>query len=166
MFLLIYGAWIFDKVIECILWGDLTLVRLDINNVKEIIKKDFKSTIKNPVVILVLGAIIILPSLYALLNVAACWDIYGNTEHLEFAIANLDEGATYEGVNVTVGDDLVEELKNNTDFSWNFVSEQELRDGVISGRYAGGIIIPKDFSLNIVSITQNIRSYFSNTLSV
>lgn len=128
-------------------------MRLDINNVKEIIKKDFKSTIKNPVVILVVGAIIILPSLYALLNVAACWDIYGNTEHLEFAIANLDEGATYEGVNVTVGDDLVEELKNNTDFSWNFVSEQELRDGVISGRYAGGIIIPKDFSLNIVSIT-------------
>ncbi len=129
------------------------MVRLDINNIKEIIKKDFKSTVKNPIVMLILVAIIVLPSLYALLNVAACWDIYGNTGHLEFAIANLDEGATYEGVNITVGHDLVEELKNNTDFSWNFVSEQELRDGVIEGRYAGGIIIPKDFSSNIVSIT-------------
>lgn len=129
------------------------MVRLDISNVKEIIKKDFKSTVKNPIVILILVAIVVLPSLYALLNVAACWDIYGNTEHLEFAIANLDEGAVYEGVNITVGHDLVEELKNNTDFSWNFVSEQELRDGVVEGRYAGGIVIPKNFSSSIISIT-------------
>ena len=58
-----------------------------LNNIKEIIKKDLKATISNPIVTIVLIAIIILPSLYALLNIQACWDPYGNTGNVEFAIA-------------------------------------------------------------------------------
>ncbi len=129
------------------------MVKLHGKNILEIVKKDLKSTVKNPIVILVLTAIIILPSLYALLNIAACWDIYGNTEELDFAITNLDKGATYEGLNLTLGNDLVDKLKNNQEFHWHFVNETELREGVIRGDYAGGIIIPETFSQDIVSIT-------------
>ena len=38
----------------------------DIGNIVEIIKNDFKSAFSNPIVIIVLVAIIILPSLYTL----------------------------------------------------------------------------------------------------
>ena len=123
------------------------------NNVYEIIKKDFKSAFSNPIVTIVLIGLIILPSLYALLNIQACWDPYGNTGDVSFAIANLDKGTTFEGTNINVGDELIKDLKKNDKFNWTFVSEDELRDGVYKGEYYAGIIIPKNLSENIVSIS-------------
>ena len=124
----------------------------DIGNIVEIMKNDFKSAFSNPIVTIVLIAIIILPSLYALLNIQACWDPYGNTGNVEFAIANLDEGASFNGKDLNVGNELVEDLKNNDKFKWTFVSEDELRKGVYNGTYYAGIVIPKNLSENIVSI--------------
>ena len=124
-----------------------------VNNIKEIIKKDLKATISNPIVVIVLIAIIILPSLYALLNIQACWDPYGNTGNVEFAIANLDKGTTFEGTHINIGNELVDELKNNTKFKWKFVSEKNLREGVFKGHYYAGIVIPKNLSKNVVSIS-------------
>ena len=96
---------------------------------------------------------IILPSLYALINIDACWDPYGNTGQVEFAIANLDKGATFDGNKINVGNELVKDLKDNDKFKWTFVTEDELRDGVYKGDYYAGIIIPKNLSKNIISIT-------------
>ena len=58
-------------------------------------KKDSKAIFKNPAVVITIIAIIILPSLYALLNIDACWDPYGNTDNLDFAVVNNDQNATY-----------------------------------------------------------------------
>ena len=125
-------------------------------NVSEILKKDFKDVFtKNPIVVLTLLAIIILPSLYALINIQACWDPYDNTGNLEFAVANLDTGASFDGEDMNVGDQLEDELKRNDDFYWTFVSEKELREGVKNGTYYAGIIIPKNFSSSIKSITSD-----------
>ena len=127
----------------------------DISNVVEIIKKDFKSAFSNPIVTIVLIGIIILPSLYALINIQACWDPYGNTGEVQFAIANLDKGASYDGVEINVGDELIKDLKNNDKFNWTFVTEDELRDGVYKGDYYAGIVIPENLSENILSITSD-----------
>ena len=121
-------------------------------NIIEITKNDFKAAFSNPIVTIVLIAIIILPSLYALLNIYACWDPYGNTGEVEFAIANLDNGTSFEDTKINVGNELVKDLKNNTKFKWTFVTEDELRDGVHKGDYYAGIVIPKNLSENIVSI--------------
>lgn len=123
------------------------------NSIFEIIRKDAKSAVSNPIVILVLIAIIILPSLYGLINIYACWDPYENTNHVQFAIANDDLGASYQGVDIHAGYDLVEMLKNNTKFEWVFVTSDELREGVHNGTYYAGIIVPANFSESIVSIT-------------
>ena len=125
----------------------------DIGNIVEIMKNDFKSAFSNPIVTLVLIGIIIIPSLYALLNIQACWDPYGNTGNVEFAIANLDNGSSFDGTNINVGNELVKDLKKNDKFKWTFVTEDELRKGVHSGKYYAGIVIPKNLSENIVSIT-------------
>ena len=127
--------------------------RKDKGNILEIMKNDFKSAFSNPIVTVILIAIIILPSLYALLNIYACWDPYGNTADVEFAVANLDNGTSLDNQTINVGNELVKDLKNNTKFKWTFVTEDELRDGVYKGDYYAGIVIPKNLSKNIVSIT-------------
>ena len=130
--------------------------RLNLHHVSQLLKKDFKDVFtKNPIVVVTLLAIIILPSLYALINIQACWDPYENTGNLEFAVANLDKGASFNGEDLNVGDQLEDELKRNDDFYWTFVSENELREGVKNGTYYAGIVIPKNFSSSIKSITSD-----------
>ncbi|AMK15563.1 YhgE/Pip domain-containing protein [Methanobrevibacter olleyae] len=129
-------------------------LRRGVRNVVQLLKKDFKDVFtKNPIVVITLLAIIILPSLYALINIQACWDPYENTGNLEFAVANLDNGSSFDGEKINVGNQLEDELKRNDDFYWTFVSEDELREGVKNGTYYAGIIIPKNFSSSISSIT-------------
>lgn len=123
------------------------------NNIKEIITDDFRGSIKNPIVIIVLIAVIILPSLYGLVNIYACWDPYENTGNVEFAVANDDHGATFQNYSVNAGEDLVDSLKSNNDFKWVFISSDELRKGVHNGTYYAGIVIPSNFSESVVSIT-------------
>ena len=137
------------------------------NNIFEIFKRDIRASFTNPIVILVLIAVILLPSLYGLINIYACWDPYENTDHVQFAIANEDKGAVYDGMKINGGKDLVDMLKNNTDFDWVFVSSDELRQGVHNGTYYAGMIVPANFSESIVSITTDdphsaILEYYVN----
>ena len=123
-----------------------------VNNMFQITKNDIKSAFSHPLVILTLIAIIILPSLYANLNIMACWDPYANTDHLEIAIANNDQAATYGNKTLNIGNEVVKELKKNDKFDWTFVTESDAREGVKSGKYYTAMIIPKNFSSNIASI--------------
>ena len=125
----------------------------DISNIVEIMKKDLKASFSNPIVVIVLVAIIVLPSLYALINIQACWNPYENTNEVQFAIANLDKGTTYDGEKINIGSQLEKELENNTKFDWVFVSEDKLKEGVNNGQYYAGMIIPEDLSENVISIT-------------
>ena len=127
----------------------------DINNIVEIMKRDLKASFSNPIVIIVLIGIIIIPSLYALINIQACWNPYEKTNDIQFAIANLDQGFDYEGNKINIGNELVKELRHNDKFDWVFVSEKELREGVDNGKYYAGIILPKNLSENVISITSD-----------
>ena len=127
--------------------------RKDPMMIAEIMKNNFKGAFSNPIVVIVLIGVIIIPSLYALLNIQACWDPYGNTGDVPFAIANLDDGASFNDKDINVGKELVKDLKKNDKFEWTFVSEDDLRKGVYNGTYYAGIVIPKNLSENIVSIT-------------
>ena len=127
--------------------------RKDPMMIAEIMKNNFKGAFSNPIVVIVLIGVIIIPSLYALLNIQACWDPYGNTGDVPFAIANLDDGASFNDKDINVGKELVKDLKKNDKFKWTFVSEDDLRKGVYNGTYYAGIVIPKNLSENIVSIT-------------
>ena len=127
--------------------------RKDPMMIAEIMKNNFKGAFSNPIVVIVLIGVIIIPSLYALLNIQACWDPYGNTGDVPFAIANLDEGASFNDKDINVGKELVKDLKKNDKFKWTFVSEDDLRKGVYNGTYYAGIVIPKNLCENIVSIT-------------
>ncbi|GAA3934465.1 YhgE/Pip domain-containing protein [Microbacterium soli] len=103
--------------------------------------------------IIIIG-VIVTPSLYAWFNIVAFWDPYSHTQHVSVAIVNQDEGASSDLTgSIDVGDELVDELKQNDQLGWTFVEEDEAMDAVRSGRSYAAIIIPPDFSRDLLSVT-------------
>ncbi|EKF84734.1 YhgE/Pip domain-containing protein [Methanobacterium formicicum] len=123
-----------------------------IKGAREIFKSDLRAIKNNPVVLIVLAAIIIIPSMYALLNIQATWDPYALTSNLKVAVANEDTGSTLNGTQYNVGNMLVDELKDNDKFNWQFVDEETARNGVKNGDYYAALIIPGNFSQTVLSI--------------
>ncbi|RDY24622.1 YhgE/Pip domain-containing protein [Romboutsia maritimum] len=127
-------------------------------NIFKIYKKDFKDIFSNYTVLLIIGGLTILPSLYGWFNIKASWDPYGNTGNINVAFVNNDEGAQVFDKNINIGDKLVDKLKDNTSLGWNFVDEKTALKGVENGTYYAYIEIPKTFSKNLTSIaTSNIK---------
>ncbi len=123
-----------------------------IKGAREIFKNDIKTIKNNPAVVLVLLIIICIPSLYALLNVQATWDPYARTSNIEVAVVNDDLGYTTNGTHYNVGNILVDQLKDNKNFSWRFVDKKTALNSVKNGDYYAAIIIPANFSEDLLSI--------------
>ena len=123
-----------------------------IKGAREIFKNDMKTIKNNPAVVLVILIIICIPSLYALLNVQATWDPYARTANIEVAVVNDDLGYTTNGTHYNVGNILVDELKDNKNFSWRFVDKKTALNGVKNGDYYAALIIPSNFSEDLLSI--------------
>jgi putative membrane protein len=123
-----------------------------IKGVKKIFKNDINAIKNNPVVIFVLIVIICIPSLYALLNIQATWDPYSLTSNIKVAVVNDDSGYTAHKTQYDVGNILVDELKNNKNFSWQFVDKETALNGVKNGDYYAALIIPQNFSESLLSI--------------
>ena len=116
------------------------------------VKKEWKRLIHNPVLIIVLMAIILIPSIYAGLFLASMWDPYGELDKLPVAVVNLDEAYAYEGKDLTIGDDLVTKLKEDMSLDFRFVDSNEAESGLRSGKYYMVVTIPSDFSKNAASV--------------
>ena len=81
----------------------------------EIFRRDLKNIFKNYGAIIVVLALCILPSLYAWFNIKASWDPYAQsaTSGIKIGVVNNDKGATLNGKEVNLGNDVVDELKDN-----------------------------------------------------
>lgn len=122
------------------------------HNIFAIFWRDLKRIVKNPMALIVAIGITVLPCLYAWFNIAACWDPYGNTNGIKVAVANTDSGVSLDGMEVNIGDLVVQNLRENDQIGWQFVDEEDALDGVKSGRYYAAVVIPTDFSEGIASI--------------
>ncbi len=122
-------------------------------NIIRIFLNDLKSIGKNLIVFIVIIGISILPALYAWFNIAANWDPYSSTNGLSFAVCSLDKGYKYSAIKINAGDQIVSNLKQNDKMGWTFVSEKEAKEGVENGTYYAAVIIPKDFSECLFSLT-------------
>lgn len=99
-------------------------------------------------------AIVILPSLYAWLNIYSNWDPYGNTGGISIAVASLDEDyTTPEGETVNKGRDVLDDLRESTSINWVVVDTQdEAVEGVRAGDYYAAVVIGEDFTYNIYNM--------------
>ena len=91
---------------------------------------DFKKIFTNPIAAVVAVGVLILPSLYAWFNIKASWDPYGSTNNLAMAVANVDEGTTIQGVEMNIGDSIIESLTGNDQIGWKFTNQEEAIAGV------------------------------------
>ncbi|MGX6961612.1 YhgE/Pip domain-containing protein [Vagococcus xieshaowenii] len=120
--------------------------------VLELYRLDWRRVYQNKLTLLLIIALMIIPSLYAWFNIAALWDPYSNTGDIKVAILSEDKQAGVMDQSVNIGDEMIANLKKNDSFSWQFVnSKAELNKGVKSGEYYAGILIPSDFSKNLLS---------------
>jgi len=120
-----------------------------------IFKNDLKEIYKRPAAAFVLFGLVIIPGMYAWLNIDSNWNPYENTGNLPIAIVNKDKGTVILNENINMGNSLVESLKGNNAMKWSFTDEAEAREKVNKSEFYGEIDIPEDFSKNIVLIFEN-----------
>lgn len=77
----------------------------------QIFKRDCMRLLRNPVAMLVVIGVCILPSLYAWFNIAANMDPYSNTKGIKVAIASNDNGACSDELSLNAGTSLIEQLE-------------------------------------------------------
>ncbi len=127
-------------------------------NIFYIFRKDIKDIFTNYAMLIVVSALCILPSLYAWFNIKASWDPYGSTSNISVAVVNNDKGTSIKGTDINIGDELVSNLKENTDLGWKFVNKEKARKGVEDGSYYASIEIPSNFSKDLTSlITSDVK---------
>lgn len=124
---------------------------IDMKNIWEIFKTDLNNIRKKRAAIIVIIALMILPSMYAWFNILPSWDPYANTENVSVAIVNLDKSVELEGEQVNVGEEIISSLKDNKQLGWRFVDQEEAVRGVEKGDYYASIIIPSDFTSKLTS---------------
>ncbi|QAA31580.1 YhgE/Pip domain-containing protein [Clostridium manihotivorum] len=121
-------------------------------NILKVFKRDMKSIAKNPVALLIIGGLCVIPSLYAWVNIKACWDPYENTSTIPVAVVNNDRHVSFRGKEINIGEQVVEKLKDNKKIGWTFVNSKDADLGVVDGTYYAAVEIPEDFSSRFVSV--------------
>ena len=124
-------------------------------NIIEIFRNDIKEVFRKANTWIIIVGLIFLPSMYAWPNILSSWDPYGHTNNIKVAVTSEDAGATVDGKELNLGNSLVEGLKNNKNLDWQFVSnKQEAEDGVRIGDYYASIVVPKNFSQDMTSVSR------------
>ena len=119
-----------------------------------LLKRDIKHVRGNAIALLVIMGLAIMPSFYAWFNIAGGWDPYGNSGQIKVALANSDDG--FEGsvipFHVNVGERVVTSLTGSSKIGYVITDEDDAIDGVRSGEYYAAVVIPKNFSSNLLSV--------------
>ena len=109
-------------------------------------RSEWSSLLKNKKILIPVIAVLFIPVLYSGMFLWAFWDPYENLNEIPVAVVNNDEGADFEGEHLEIGNELVDKLKEEPDFKWEFVSEKEANEGLQDQTYYMKIQIPDNFS--------------------
>lgn len=121
-------------------------------NIVSIYVRDLKNITKHWVIAVIIGGLILLPSLYAWFNIKASWDPYGNTQDIPVAVTNQDQGTTVHGHHIQIGDEVVRSLKKNKKLGWIFINQKQAYKRVRRGEIYASITIPEDFSQKMATV--------------
>ena len=98
--------------------------------------------------------IILIPTIYTTVFLGSMWDPYGKLDKLPVAVVNLDKEVSYNNKSLAVGNELVNNLKENKSLNFNFVDEEEAQEGLDKGSYYMVITIPENFSSNATTLLE------------
>lgn len=123
-------------------------------NIFKVFWNDAKHIGRNVVALVVVMGLAVLPSLYAWFNILSNWDPYGSesTSNIKVAVAYDDEGVNISGLDINISSNIIEALKTNDTIGWVFTdTTDEAIEGVWAGDYYAALIMPRDFSKDMVS---------------
>lgn len=121
-------------------------------NVLRVLERDAMRLLKAPAALVVVLALLVLPSVYTWYNVLGFWNPYDNTGNLRVCVVNDDEGAMNEITGqLNVGDRIVEQLSENDQLKWVFEDYDAAMADLRSGSVYAVYVIPSDFSKDILS---------------
>ena len=123
-------------------------------NVLRVFKRDVLRLIKVPPALVVVLALLILPSVYTWYNVVGFWNPYDNTGSLRVCVVNEDAGGASDLTGeLHVGDLIVEELGGNDQLDWQFSDRDAAMAELESGESYAVFVIPEDFTERLLSLT-------------
>ena len=125
-------------------------------NVLNIIVHDFRRLTASVVALVVLMGIIVVPCLFAWLNILSNWDPFEpeSTGRVPVAVVSTDKGTDMLGMEINVGEKFIDAVNGNDMLGWHVMSDKDKAiDGVYAGRYYAAVVIPEDFSDKIMSFT-------------
>ena len=114
--------------------------------------KEWKAIFKKPTFIIVMIGISLIPALYNIIFLSSMWDPYGQLSDLPVAVVNHDKEASYNGNSMSIGKDMVSNLKENKTLDFHFVDEDEGKKGLEDGDYYMVVTLPSDLSEKAASI--------------
>lgn len=117
------------------------------------IKSEWKNLFQNPILVVVMAAILMIPTIYAGLFLGSMWDPYGELDQLPVAVVNQDRPVEYNERTLEIGNDLVNTMKEDMTLDFHFTSEADAMEGLQNGTYYMVVKIPEDFSKSASSVT-------------
>lgn len=117
------------------------------------LRQEWHRLFKNKILLIVIVAVITIPTIYTTLFLGSMWDPYGNIDKLPVAVINHDVPVTYADQKLDIGGTLMDELKDNDSLDFQFPSEAEAQKGLKDGTYYMVITIPEEFSAHAASLT-------------
>lgn len=118
------------------------------------IKREWAALRKSWWLKLVLLVIVFIPIIYTGIFLGSMWDPYGNTDEIPVGVVNHDKQVSYNGGVLNVGEDLVDNLKENDSMKFEITDEKTADEKLKSGEYYMTIVIPENFSENATTLLE------------
>ena len=139
-------------------------------NIWNIFRADWRRLTASVVAVVVLLGLCLVPCLYAWFNILSNWDPYGvaSTSRIKVAVASEDQGYQIMGLELNIGELVLQGLESNDQMGWVFVDDADTAlSGVESGEYYAALVVPEEFTGDFVSIlTGDLRhpqiQYYEN----
>ncbi|MFH0411964.1 YhgE/Pip family protein [Corynebacterium sp. L4756] len=125
----------------------------------KILTRDLKRLGRVPKAWIILIGMLVVPALYSWFNIAAFWDPYGNTENIKVSVVNEDLGGNSDAIgHLDVGKQITEQLQDNDQLGWQIQDAQTAEDQLRRGDTYATIIIPENFTADLLAITEGTLS--------
>lgn len=124
-------------------------------NIWGIFCRDIEKLTESVVPVIVIIGLCLVPCLYAWFNIMSNADPYGpaSTSNIKVVVATEDKGSELMGLELNIGEMVIDGIKGNDQMGWCFVdTREEAMDGLYAGDYYAALIVPKDFTKNFLSI--------------
>lgn len=122
---------------------------------KSFVGSEFKAIFRNKKLLIPILAVLFIPVLYSGMFLWAFWDPYEQLSDLPVAVINSDQGAEFDGKELHIGSDLVDELKDSNEFDFHFVDKEEGYKNLEKQDYYMLVEIPEDFSKNGTTLLED-----------